>query len=52
MLLSSNIFTDILVSGMKNQVSYVRQHFVDFAINVVPMITEMLSEEESVVPIK
>lgn len=52
MLLSSNIFSDILVSGMKNQVSYVRQHFVDFVIQIVPMMTEMLSEEESIVPIK
>jgi len=37
---------------MRNQVSYVRQHFVEFVIQIVPMITEELSETESVVPVK
>lgn len=37
---------------MRNQVSYVRQHFVEFVIAVVPMITKMLNEEESIVPIQ
>lgn len=37
---------------MKNQVSYVRKHFIDFAVQCVPMITEMLPEEEAVVPVE
>lgn len=36
---------------MSNQVSYVRQHFIEFVVMIVPMITEMLSETESVAPI-
>lgn len=37
---------------MKNEVSYVRQHFVEFVVSIIPVITEMLSEEECIQPIK
>lgn len=51
-ILSSESFSDILVFGMRNQVSYVRQHFLEFINQIAPMITEELSEAECVVPIK
>lgn len=50
-VLSSEMFSDILVYGMCNQVSYVRQHFIEFVVMIVPMITEMLPETESIIPI-
>jgi hypothetical protein len=37
---------------MKNQVSYVRKHFIDFAVQCVPMLTDMLPEEEAVIPVE
>ena len=37
---------------MRNQVSYVRQHFIEFVIQIVPMLTYELSENECVIPIK
>ncbi|CAI2382310.1 unnamed protein product [Moneuplotes crassus] len=51
MVLSNEMFSDILVHGMNNQVSYVRQHFIEFVVQIVPMITEMLQEAEAVAPI-
>lgn len=51
-VLALEMFADILVQGLRNQVSYVRQHFVEFIIQIVPMITEELSETESVIPVK
>jgi hypothetical protein len=52
LILSSELFTNILVSGMKNPVSYVRKHFIEFVVQIVPMITEMLPENEALVPVK
>ena len=37
---------------MRNEVSYVRQHFVEFVIQIVPMLINELSESECVDPIK
>ena len=51
-ILSSELFSDILVNGMNNQVSYVRKHFIEFVVQCVPMITEMLAEEEAVYPVE
>lgn len=37
---------------MKNQVAYVRKHFIEFVVQCVPMITDLLSEEQAIHPIK
>ena len=45
-VLTSVVFIDILTQGLKNQVAYVRQHFIDFVVYLIPMMTNLLHEND------
>lgn len=37
---------------MQNQVAYVRKHFIEFVVQCVPIITDMLQEDAAIQPVK
>lgn len=45
-VLTASSFTDTMVSGLKNQVAYVRQHFIDFVVVLIPMMRKLLEETD------
>ena len=45
-VLTAQSFTDIIVAGLKNQVAYVWQHFIDFVVYLIPMMRRLLEESE------
>jgi hypothetical protein len=51
-VLTSQTFTDILTQGLKNQVAYVRQHFIEFIVFLVPMLRRLLEDKEIMYCIK
>ena len=45
-LSTSKTFKDILTQGLLNPVAYVRQHFIEFVVYLVPMMKRLLEEVE------
>lgn len=35
-------FMDAIVKGMKNEVSFVRYHFIQFAVTIIPLINSLI----------
>jgi hypothetical protein len=46
------VFIESIVKGMKNEVSFVRYHFIQFATTIVPLMNSLIKPQDFTVHIK